>query len=121
MGLTTLKRRAEFVRVRGGPRWGTPALVLEARPRDAEAGDAAPGARFGFTVSKKVGKAVVRNRIRRRLKEAARELMASARPGFDYIIIARPDAVDRTYAELKADLAHALSRVHRAAEARRRR
>ncbi|MCL4767551.1 MAG: ribonuclease P protein component [Hyphomicrobiaceae bacterium] len=120
--MTTLKRRAEFLRVRGGPRWGTPALVVEAKPRaggDAEAGGEAPGARLGFTVSKKVGRAVVRNRIRRRLKAAARELMALAHPGVDYVIIARPAAVDRPYAELKADLAQALARVHRAAEARR--
>lgn len=122
MGLTTLKRRSEFLRVRGGLRWGTPSLVLEAKPRPghhAKAGQEAEGPRFGFTVSKKVGKAVVRNRIRRRLKAATRELLDSARAGYDYVIIARPAAADRPYADLKADLAHALTRVHRAAEAKR--
>lgn len=122
VGLTTLKRRAEFLRVRGGLRWGTPALVLKARPRareDAEPGGEADGPRFGFTVSKKVGKAVVRNRTRRRLKAATTELLDFARPGFDYVIIARPAAVDRPYADLKADLAQALSRVHRAPRSKR--
>lgn len=121
MGLTTLKRRADFLRVRGGLRWSTPSLVLEAKPRipDGLAGEEAQGARFGYTVSKKVGKAVVRNRIRRRLKAATRELLEFARPGYDYVIIARPAAADRAYAELKSDLAQAVSRVHRAAEVKR--
>ena len=122
VGLTTLKRRAEFLRVRGGLRWGTPALVVEAKPRvqqNAESGGEMDGPRFGFTVSKKVGKAVIRNRTRRRLKAATTELLDFARPGFDYVIIARPAAVDRPYADLKAELAQALARVHRAADSRR--
>ncbi len=121
VGLTTLKRRAEFLRVRGGLRWSTPTLVLEAKPRDCDAlaGKEAQGARFGYTVSKKVGKAVVRNRIRRRLKAATRELLEFARPGYDYVIIARPDAAERSFAELKADLAQAFLRVHRTPRAKR--
>ena len=78
-----------------------------------------PGSRFGFTVSKKVGKAVVRNRVRRRLKAAARELLPMARAGYDYVVIARPSAIERPYADLKADLALAMTRVHHAADARR--
>lgn len=121
MGLTTLKRRAEFLRVRGGLRWSTPTLVLEAKLRGGGelAAQEMQGARFGYTVSKKVGKAVVRNRIRRQLKAATRELMETALPGYDYVIIARPAAAERPYAKLRSDLAQALSRVHRAATARR--
>lgn len=122
MELITLKKRAEFLRVRGGLRWSTPALVLEAKPRPCEAKEAegvAPDSRFGFTVSKKIGKAVVRNRVRRRLKAAARELLPMARAGFDYVIIARQPAVELPYADLKADLALAMARVHRAADSRR--
>lgn len=121
MGLTTLKRRAEFLRVRGGLRWSTPTLVLEAKPRgrDETAAQEPQGARFGYTVSKKVGKAVVRNRIRRQLKAATRELMENALPGYDYVIIARPAAAGRRYAELRSDLTQALTRVSRAAAARR--
>ncbi len=119
MGLTILKQRAEFLRVRGGLRWSTPALVVEAKPRReelAERGDITSSSRFGFTVSKKVGKAVVRNRVRRQLKEAARELLPQSRSGFDYVVIARPPSTERPYADLKADLAKALTRVHRAAD-----
>ncbi len=122
MELTTLKKRAEFLRVRGGLRWSTPALVVEAKPRREPAAGysgEANGSRFGFTVSKKVGKAVVRNRVRRRLMAAARELLPLTRAEFDYVVIARPPAIERPYADLKADLALALARVHRAADTRR--
>jgi ribonuclease P protein component len=113
VALSTLKKRAEFLRVRGGPRWSTPAFVLEARSRPAAAA-AAAGARFGFTVSKKVGGAVVRNRVRRRL----RALVAALDPGrlrqdFDYVLIARPGAEHRSYHDLETDLDQAIDRVHR--------
>ncbi len=116
MELMILKRRAEFLRVRGGLRWSTPALVLEAKLRVASpdtGGEQAGSARFGFTVTKKIGNAVVRNRVRRRFKEAVRELLPQARTGFDYVVIARPPAIDQSYSDLKADLLLALSRVHR--------
>ena len=115
MALSTLKTRAEFLRVRGGPRWSTPAFVLEARSRPAGISD--PGdadARFGFTVSKKIGSAVVRNRVRRRLRALVAALdPAQVRPGFDYVLIARPGAEQRSYQDLAADLDQALDRVHR--------
>jgi len=117
--LSTLKKRAEFLRVRGGPRWSTPAFVLEARSRP-KGSDAAgdhpvdPGARFGFTVSKKIGSAVVRNRVRRRLRALVAALDPSrVRPGFDYVLIARPGAERRSYQDLAVDLDQALDRVHR--------
>jgi ribonuclease P protein component len=95
--------------------------VVEARPRDAETGStgSAQGARFGFTVTKKLGKAVVRNRVRRRLKAAMCETLPLARPGVDYVLIAREAALQRSFTDMKADLAQALSRVHRALDARR--
>ena len=107
--LATLRRRAEFLRVRAGARWATPAFVLEARRRSGSA----EGARFGFTVSKKVGGAVERNRIRRRLKAAVRDVLAEqARPDYDYVLIARRPALDTAFASLVADLVNALKRVH---------
>jgi ribonuclease P protein component len=113
VALSTLKKRAEFLRVRGGPRRSTPAFVLEARSRPTRAATAT-GARFGFTVSKKVGGAVVRNRVRRRL----RALVAALDPGrlrqdFDYVLIARPGAELRSYHDLETDLDQAIDRVHR--------
>ena len=123
MPFETLKKRAEFLRVKGGPRYSTAAFALEARARseaDLEGGarakkSAAPdAARFGFTVSRKVGGAVVRNRIRRRLRALVAGLDPSqVRSGCDYVLIVRPAAVERSYAELKVDLEQALARVHR--------
>ena len=65
-----LKKRAEFLHVRGGARFVAPSLVLQARKRNGET-EEIHLARFGFTATKSLGGAVVRNRARRRLKEAA--------------------------------------------------
>jgi ribonuclease P protein component len=109
--LATLKRRPEFLRVRAGARFATAAFVLEASRRSGQAEEA----RFGFTVSKQVGGAVERNRIRRRLKAAVRDvLLEHARRDFDYVLIARRPALDAVYASLVSELIHALQRVHAA-------
>ena len=78
--------------------------------------DLAP-ARFGFTATKKLGNAVTRNRIRRRLKEVVR-LVAPGRAvaGCDYVLIAREAAATRSFATLERDLAAALSALHAPAE-----
>jgi ribonuclease P protein component len=116
----TLKKRAEFLWVRGGLRWSAPAFVLEARVRP-NAGEEPPAARFGYTVSKKVGGAVVRNRVRRRLRALTAGLRpGQARAGFDYVIIARSAAIERDFADLKTDLDQALARVHQAPGQKRR-
>jgi ribonuclease P protein component len=112
LALSTLKKRAEFLRIRGGRRWSNSAFVLEARSRPNDAGGPV-GARFGFTVSKKIGGAVVRNRVRRRLRALAAALdPGQVRQDFDYVLIARTGAVDRAYLDLKADLDQALARIH---------
>jgi ribonuclease P protein component len=109
--LATLKRRPEFLRVRGGARWATPGFVLEGKRRDTRA--SRETARFGFTVSKRVGGAVERNRIRRRLKAAVRGILPDhMRRDFDYVLIARRPALDAAFAALVADLIEALQRVH---------
>lgn len=112
MKLVTLKARHEYLYVRGGGRWAGAAFVLEGKPRaEHAAGDEAP--RFGFTVTKKLGNAVTRNRIRRRLREAVRKVLQQhARPGYDYVLVARDDAFARPFAELVADLERAFKRVH---------
>jgi ribonuclease P protein component len=110
--LVTLKRRAEFQRIRKGARWAVPAFVLEARRRTDRDG-AMPAPRFGFTVTRQVGKAVERNRIRRRLKAAVRSLQKDhARPDFDYVLIARRSALEQGFAALVGDLRTALDRVN---------
>lgn len=117
MRIATLKRRAEFIRIRGGARWSTGTLVLEAKPRTDTANEemgSVERPRFGFTVTKKIGSAVVRNRVRRRLRAAVVALPPGlARPEYDYVLIARQGAIAGPFALLQRDLADALSRVHR--------
>ena len=104
-----LKRRAEFLRVAGqGRRAPVRGLVLQVLAR----GDAEP-ARVGFTVTKKVGNAVVRNRTRRRLKEACR-LLLQQRPvaGVDMVLIGRDTTRGRRFDLLMDDLSRALDKLH---------
>jgi ribonuclease P protein component len=92
-----------------------PAFVLEAKGRsDGEQSDSEASPRFGFTVTRKIGKAVERNRIKRRLKAAVRSAVAAHADGnFDYVLIARRPALTTEFATLTADLVKALGRVHR--------
>lgn len=122
MAIATLKRRAEFLRIRGGRRWSSPAFVIEMRPREgASRSDSDAVARFGFTATKKLGNAVTRNRIRRRLKEAVR-LVAPGRAGADcdYVLIAREAAARQPFAALERDLIAALGRLGRPTDEGRR-
>ena len=76
-----------------------------------------PAVRVGFTASRKVGNAVVRNRAKRRLRAAAAEILArDGRCGTDYVLIARAGTGERRYAELLDDLASALRQVARQAD-----
>jgi ribonuclease P protein component len=105
----TLRKRAQFLRIRGGARWATSAFVVEGKPRDPV--DSSPAA-IGYTVTKQVGNAAVRNRVRRRLREAVRlcdrDLLV---PGSDYVLIGRGAALQRRFALLMGDLEHALTQM----------
>lgn len=103
-----LRKRADFVALRGGKKSGSPSFLLAARENSA-AGDRA---RIGLTVTKKMGNAVVRNRIRRRLREAARAVFPThGAAGTDYVLIARPAAETRNFAVLLDDMKRALLRL----------
>lgn len=107
-GFDRLKKRRDFLKAACGRRWNSEHFLLQIKARSPA--DAAPP-RFGFTVTKKVGIAVVRNRIRRRLREAVRlAAPQTARPGHDYVLIGRRSAVKAPFANLVADLTRALDR-----------
>lgn len=110
-----LKRRAEFLRVGKGRRWHGATMTIQAEVRvDHQIGGDDRAIRFGFTLTKKVGNAVVRNRARRRLREAVRLADATlpARPGHDYVLVGRLDAVRLPFAALARELALGLAAVH---------
>lgn len=105
-----LKRRADFLRAAKGRRWHGRALSLQSVAR----GDMdEAGVRVGFTLTKKVGCAVIRNRARRRLREAVR-LTADlpTKPGHDYVVIGRAAAIEVPFEALQQELARALRAVH---------
>ncbi|HSD92532.1 MAG TPA: ribonuclease P protein component [Methyloceanibacter sp.] len=115
-----LKTRSEFLHVRGGNRYVAPSLVLQARRRNGEV-EERHMARFGFTATKGLGGAVVRNRARRRLKEAVRLAGPThAVEGYDYVLIAREGTVQRRFTELIKDLERALANVHAPSQAKKR-
>ena len=102
-----------------GRRWSSPNLTLQAAPR--KAGSASPDApRLGFTVTKKIGQAVTRNRVRRRLKSAVDASAARlidegfAKPDHDYVIVARSLALSTPFTSLIDEISAAFVGVHRA-------
>ena len=111
-GLLTLQHRPDFLRCATGRKQGTAGFLLQARARDQSDDSNLP--RVGFTATKKIGNAVARNRAKRRMRALAREMLKdAARPGWDYVLVARPDATTtRDFALLRADLAAAISAVH---------
>lgn len=102
-----LKRRAEFLRAaREGRKVGRGTLVVQALPRADEA------TRLGFTATKKIGNAVVRNRAKRRLRAMARlSLDASPAPGWDLVLIARDGTATCPFPTLRAEFESALAKA----------
>lgn len=115
-----LKRRPDFLKVAAAREKSvTPGLILQARRRP-KAGPPAAGKpdedeveiRVGFTVSRKVGNAVERNRARRRLRAVAQDILPDhGRTGTDYVLIGRRGTLERPYAALSEDLRKALRRL----------
>ncbi|MCF6198075.1 MAG: ribonuclease P protein component [Hyphomicrobiaceae bacterium] len=133
--LHTLKKRADFLRARNGRYYATSGLVLQASKafapnsvmrgkralapsttdlRDDEEMRVAKGAaRFGFTATKKLGNAVMRNRIKRRLRAAVRQIAPQkAHTGYEYVLIGRASTLKRPFSCLLRDLTIAFAKVH---------
>jgi ribonuclease P protein component len=104
-----LKQRRDFLAAAAGAKASTAGFVLQERPR----GDGGP-ARVGFTVSKKVGGAVERNRVRRQLREIVRlSAGRNLHGGSDYVMVGRRAALEMSFSRLAEDFAGALSRLDR--------
>ncbi|TVV72606.1 ribonuclease P protein component [Sphingomonas solaris] len=103
-----MRRRPDFLAANQGRRAPMPGFVLLVRERGDESG----AMRVGFTVTKKIGNAVVRNRMKRRLRALAREVLPdSGLAGADHVLIGRNGGIERDYADLRRELAKALGKV----------
>jgi ribonuclease P protein component len=106
----TLKKRASFLELQNSKEsWATKTIILQRKKNELEQN------RYGFTVSKRISKrAVDRNLIKRRLKAIIREIAAEKfGTGFDYVIIARKDALTRKYSDLLGDVEYALKKIEK--------
>ncbi|MCL5109763.1 MAG: ribonuclease P protein component [Chloroflexi bacterium] len=101
-----LRTDAQFKRVRGtGRSWAHPLAVLYALPNGEGVN------RVGFSVSKRVGNAVTRNRAKRRLRETLRQRWAALQPGFDLLLIARAPIADAPFSAVVAAVDYLLQRA----------
>jgi ribonuclease P protein component len=108
--LITIRKRADFVAANGGLRATTTGFVLLVRDRE----DSDPAMRVGFTVTKKIGGAVVRNRMKRRFRALAREIVpAKGFAGADHVMIGRAKGIERDFGLLRSELAGALDRLRK--------
>jgi ribonuclease P protein component len=108
--LVTLKKRADFLAANAGKRASTPGFILLVRDRQ----DSDPAMRVGFTVTKKIGGSVVRNRMKRRFRALAREIVpVRGVPGADHVMIGRAKGIERDFDELRSELEGALDRLRR--------
>jgi ribonuclease P protein component len=107
-GLTAIRKRSDFLAANSASRVATPGFVLLVRPRRDESATK----RLGITVTKKIGNAVIRNRMKRRFRALGREVIVpQGLPGADHVLIGRAGGVERDYATLKTELGKALGRA----------
>ena len=111
--MAPIRKRRDFLAANAGRRIATPGFVLLVRDRE----DDDDARRLGLTVSRKVGNAVVRNRMKRRFRELLRELLPhGGMPGHDHIVIGRREGIERPFGQLRDDLAAGLAHVARKLE-----
>lgn len=101
-----LRRNSDFLQVRRfGKTYASPLMVLAFVRNELE------HSRFGFVVSKRLGKAVQRNKIKRRMREAARLLIPNVKSGFDLVFIARRPIAQAAYGEIEQTIEHLLRKA----------
>ena len=106
-----LTRRADFLAANRGLRVSRPSFVLLVRA-NGDPGQPGKGLRFGITVTKRIGNAVVRNRMKRRFRALLRELLpAAGLPDTDHVLIGREGGIERDFSLLRGELAAALERA----------
>lgn len=104
--LSTIRKRADFLAANRGLRVAAPGFILLARPNGGL------GRRFGVTVTKRMGNAVARNRMKRRFRELLRqELPQHGLPDHDHVLIGREGGTERDFAKLREELVAALARA----------
>nr|WP_294260203.1 ribonuclease P protein component [uncultured Sphingomonas sp.] len=105
-----MTERRDYLAANGGKRAAMPGFVLQARDRR----DGDDAMRIGITVSKKVGNAVIRNRMKRRFRALARQVLpAHGLAGHDHVLIGRAGGIERPHADLVRELEKALRKVSR--------
>lgn len=116
--ISRLLVRGEFLYVAAGFKQPTKGLVLEARARDPNGKIAShkivqpETIRFGLTATRKIGNAVFRNRVKRRLRAIALEVLPQyGQPGVDYVLIGRFKTATRDFDDLRGDLKYALRKL----------
>ncbi len=106
--LTSISARKDFLAANSAKRRATKGFVLLVRDRQ----DGNPAKRLGITVTKKIGNAVVRNRMKRRLRALARDVIVPlGQAGADHVLIGRNDGVERDYATLRGELSVAIAKL----------
>ena len=104
--ISVLTKRADFLAANRGLRIARPGFVLLVNPNGSDT------MRYGITVTKKIGNAVVRNRMKRRFRALLREMLPQAGlAAHDHVLIGRDGGVERDFAKLRDELAMALSRA----------
>lgn len=105
--LDRLKKRSDFLYVRdNGRKWVSPTLILQIAPIENDK------VTVGFTVTKKIGNAVIRNRVKRRLRSAACDILgAYAKPQMAYVLIGRKETLDAPADKIRKDLKWCLKRL----------
>ncbi|MCR2832641.1 ribonuclease P protein component [Parerythrobacter lacustris] len=103
---SVLTRRADFLAANRGLRVARPGFVLLVQPNQGQ------GKRYGITVTKKIGNAVVRNRMKRRFRVLLREALPSAGlADHDHVLIGRETGIERDFSALRSELARALEKA----------